>query len=82
MLLFLPIGLASLRVWRTLAMVTTEERITAENDVLSVYPVFVGTSAVLVDKSVFHIDVAAPLAQGVGRYSGIVCKEIVTPFCA
>jgi hypothetical protein len=60
-------------------MVAAEECIPAKNYVLSIYPVFVRASTVLVHQSIFQSNVSTPLSQCIWRYGSVIRKQIITP---
>jgi hypothetical protein len=82
LLFFFPVELWTLRVGGALSVVTAEERISAVDDVLSVDPVILCTSTIVIHDRVPHIDIAPPAAESVWRDRGIVGQEVIAPFCA
>lgn len=60
-------------------MIAAEERISAVNDVLTVNPLIVGTSAVLIYQCIFKVYVATPVPKRVRWYSSIISKEVIAP---
>jgi hypothetical protein len=60
-------------------MVAAEKGVPAEDDIFPIYPILVFTSTVLVDQSIFQIDIAAPRTKRIRRDCGVISQQIITP---
>jgi len=81
-LFLFPIWLSPLSIRSALPVVTAEESIATVDNVLAVDPLFIRSTAVVIQKSILHVDVATPGTKGLRGNGCLISEEIVAPFCS
>ena len=78
-LLFIPTQTLLLGVWSALSVITTEECVSAVDNVLAIDPITIVASVVFVNHLILQVHIPSPRSQRLRWYGCLICEQVVTP---